>query len=128
MLFCPICKAEYEEGVARCVDCDIALVHTLPPEEEDPAPVVVLRAKTIVEAQIAEATLQAAGIPAFVQEPDPLMMHMIHDIPNPLEVLVPAHHAGEASAVLNASPISEAELAALEESEEAARDRSTPDG
>jgi hypothetical protein len=32
-MFCPRCKAEYRQGFYRCADCDVDLVHTLPPEE-----------------------------------------------------------------------------------------------
>ena len=31
-MFCPLCKAEYREGVYRCADCDIPLVYSLPDE------------------------------------------------------------------------------------------------
>ncbi len=33
-MFCPLCKAEYREGVYRCADCDIALVNSLPDERD----------------------------------------------------------------------------------------------
>ncbi len=29
-MVCPVCKAEYREGFARCADCDVALVYELP--------------------------------------------------------------------------------------------------
>jgi hypothetical protein len=29
-MFCPVCKAEYREGFARCADCDVDLVSELP--------------------------------------------------------------------------------------------------
>ncbi len=35
MPFCPTCRLEYVESVARCEDCDVPLVATLP---ADPAP------------------------------------------------------------------------------------------
>jgi hypothetical protein len=31
-MFCPECKAEYRPGFTQCSDCDVDLVHTLPPE------------------------------------------------------------------------------------------------
>jgi hypothetical protein len=33
-MFCPVCKAEYRQGFARCADCDVELVYEFP--EEDP--------------------------------------------------------------------------------------------
>lgn len=33
-MFCPKCKAEYREGYTICSDCDVPLVHELPPEPE----------------------------------------------------------------------------------------------
>ena len=35
-MFCPQCKAEYRPGFTRCADCDVDLVHELPPIEEPP--------------------------------------------------------------------------------------------
>jgi hypothetical protein len=32
-MFCPQCRAEYRQGFYRCADCDIDLVHALPPKE-----------------------------------------------------------------------------------------------
>ncbi len=29
-MFCPVCKAEYRQGIARCADCDADLVAALP--------------------------------------------------------------------------------------------------
>ena len=31
-MFCPVCKAEYRPGFARCADCDVDLANTLAPE------------------------------------------------------------------------------------------------
>jgi hypothetical protein len=33
-MFCPKCRAEYREGFYVCADCNLELVHDLPPEEE----------------------------------------------------------------------------------------------
>jgi hypothetical protein len=33
-MFCPLCKAEYRQGITTCSDCEVALVPSLPPEEE----------------------------------------------------------------------------------------------
>jgi hypothetical protein len=36
-MFCPLCKAEYREGLYRCADCDVALVDSLPDEKGNKA-------------------------------------------------------------------------------------------
>lgn len=83
-------------------------------------PVVVLRAKSTTEAQIAEATLQAEGIEAFVQSPSSSLTPNVgvlgDDVPE-LEVLVPAESAEAARAILSSTSISEEELTAMEESD-----------
>jgi len=33
-MFCPICKSEYRIGYTVCKDCNVKLVHELPPESE----------------------------------------------------------------------------------------------
>lgn len=35
MPWCPVCKNEYREGIARCVDCNVALVESLEDESGD---------------------------------------------------------------------------------------------
>src|ERR1700674_2915679 len=36
-MFCPLCKSEYRQGIARCTDCGAELVSVLP-AETGPAP------------------------------------------------------------------------------------------
>jgi hypothetical protein len=36
-MFCPQCQAEYRQGFTVCADCDVDLVHTLPPEATQPS-------------------------------------------------------------------------------------------
>ena len=36
-MFCPLCKAEYREGIYRCEDCNVLLVSALPQDEEQEA-------------------------------------------------------------------------------------------
>ena len=37
MPFCPECRTEYQPGITQCVDCQLPLVDTLPPEPAEPA-------------------------------------------------------------------------------------------
>ena len=32
-MYCPVCKAEYRQGITTCADCEVALVSALPPDE-----------------------------------------------------------------------------------------------
>ena len=116
MPWCPTCRTEYEAGRTACSDCGAALVDVLPPEAA--SPVVVLEANSAVEAQIAEATLQAAGIDAYVQSPASLVPNVdaFGDEPPELEVVVAAEDADRAAAILKEIPLSEEELGALAES------------
>ncbi len=35
MPWCPVCKNEYREGIARCADCNVALIESLDEEIGD---------------------------------------------------------------------------------------------
>src|SRR5215467_3023107 len=41
-MFCPFCKAEYRTGIARCSDCGLALVDSIPNKDSDANFMVVL--------------------------------------------------------------------------------------
>ena len=115
MPWCPTCRVEYEEGRTACSDCGASLVEILPPEPAEP--VVVFEANSAVEAQIAEATLEAEGIPAYVQAPQSLVPNVdaFGDEPPELDVMVSAENADRAAAVLSSPAVSEEELGALAE-------------
>ena len=71
MPYCPACKTELEVGADYCPGCgaDVSEVTT----GEGDAPVRVLRAESPEEALVAEATLEAEGIPAYVMSGDPVL-------------------------------------------------------
>jgi hypothetical protein len=136
MPWCPVCKIEFEAGRTVCTECGAALVSSLgdvpdpegfaidgsglPQNADADAPVVVLHANTANEARIAEATLEAEGISAFVQPPDTVMPQYSNtvDDDNPeLDVLVAADEAAEAAEILNAPAVSEEELAEAAEAD-----------
>ena len=71
-MFCPLCKAEYREGVYRCADCDAALVNSLPDEEggnadsqetEQEVAVLLTREQDPVFLTALLTALNEAGIP-----------------------------------------------------------------
>ncbi len=117
MPYCPNCRTEYEAGSTVCADCGAALVNTLPPEEADD-PVVVLEANSVTEAQVAEATLEAEGIDAYVQAPASLVPNVdpSGDEPPELEVLVAPEDAAAADQILSQPPPSDEELTSLADS------------
>jgi hypothetical protein len=114
MPWCPLCKTEYDPGIEQCVDCEVALVESLPPEPEN-EPVIVLRASTVSEARVAEATLKAEGIPAFIQAAETDLSETIMGEAADYDVYVPAEMEEKAREVLSAPPPTLAELTAAEE-------------
>src|ERR1051325_7568076 len=102
MPWCPDCRPEYDPGIAKCVDCEVELVEELPEIRIGPPPVVVYKAATAFEAQIVEATLDSAGVEAFVQPTSVAWPgESITDFGSPdLLVLVPADRLLEAQSIL----------------------------
>jgi hypothetical protein len=121
MPWCPTCGTEYETGIAQCADCGSLLVDQPPAIQGDPnePTVVVLEARSMMEAQVAEATLEAEGIDAYVEttaSPAPNVGVMGDDVPE-LEVIVAADDAARAQQILQEPPLSDEELAQLAESD-----------
>ena len=71
MPYCPMCRIEYRDGVAKCSDCDVELVAELPPEPRNPLTneemVPVFSAKNRIEADIVKGILESVGIGAWFQ-------------------------------------------------------------
>lgn len=64
-MYCPQCGAEYRRGFDRCADCDVALVHE-PPAEEDHTEtpyVTVFESSEADVIPVIKSLLQGAGIP-----------------------------------------------------------------
>ena len=118
MPWCPDCRTEYDPGIAVCADCGADIVNELPPIRIGPPPKVVYIASTASEAKIVEATLESAGIPAFVQPTSVAWPgESITDFNSPdLDVLVPADRLIEAQAILREQPVDEEELERLADS------------
>jgi hypothetical protein len=86
-------------------------VDTLPPESGE-EPVAVLHASSPNEAMVAEATLEAEGIPAFVLDDDVVLPHSGNvDADSPdLDVMVPGDLADQARRILASPPPTDDEL------------------
>ena len=73
-MYCPQCRSEYVEGVNECVDCQVALVAELPPQEEEEFEYEnFVTFKTFLnrpEAEFAHSVLDANGIEAFISSDD----------------------------------------------------------
>jgi hypothetical protein len=76
MAYCPKCFAEYNEGTAQCMDCQVPLVAGPPPavekgEDKEPEPQLV-RLRTFygptsqLDANLAKNVLEAEGIPCIL--------------------------------------------------------------
>lgn len=112
MPWCPDCRIEYDPGIITCADCDAFLVEELPEIRIGPPPEVVFVASTAPEAQIVKATLEAAGIPAYVQATSVAWPgESITDTASPdLRVLVEVDRLADARVVLAEKGLTDDEL------------------
>lgn len=75
MPYCPKCRYEYKPSIARCPDCDVDLVDSLPPEEKQTPEsladkyddwVQVARMTATEYVEMLEEGLRAKQIPAVI--------------------------------------------------------------
>jgi hypothetical protein len=100
-------------NVSVCADCGAPLVDALPEDIDGKEPIVIASAATANEAQIIVATLQSQGIPAYTAPPGaylPQHGNPVASVSPEFLVWVPADAEADARAVLEAAPVSEAEL------------------
>ena len=117
-MFCPQCKAEYRVGFIRCSDCDVELVGQLPADA--PAPVadvprgfeqyrfeaelqlVVVRTyESVLVADLARTTLEAAGIESVVRTDGFSRYYIGLALPQAVKLLVRAEDAEDADKILD---------------------------
>lgn len=76
MPYCPECRYEYRDGIARCADCDAPLVETLPARSDRmhrPLRLIELYSGPSPEVRILEEALRQEGIPSLVRPVEPLV-------------------------------------------------------
>jgi hypothetical protein len=77
MAHCPVCNSEYRDSVTHCPDCGVELREGPPPasapaDEEPVALVTLCTVSDPSEAEVIQATLAEAGIPASVRRHGPI--------------------------------------------------------
>ena len=111
-MYCPQCEAEYREGYDRCADCDVDLVHTLPPGEDHEAEehVKVFESSESDLIPVIKSLLEGAEIPYLTEGEDLMNLlpsEMLGGFYRPsaeVKFKVPASRAEEARGLLEASP------------------------
>ncbi len=66
-MFCPLCKAEYREGVGRCPDCEANLIGGSADAAVPPPQRAVWRTENREAAQRVRETLRVAGVPCYLK-------------------------------------------------------------
>jgi hypothetical protein len=94
MPYCPNCRSEYEPGIERCSDCDVALVDALP--DGEPAPLEeVFRADSQAAAQRICAVI-LDGVECFVRQRGSRAFPTASMAQGLFFIAVPAEHADRA--------------------------------
>ena len=101
MKYCPECRSEYEDGVEKCADCNVALVDTMPEPEPESSIVtvhdtsyttgpleVIAECSSFIDAQLGREILESEGIKCFVPDNDTNIFNWIGATRDPRQVLV----------------------------------------
>ncbi len=96
-MFCPKCKAEYNEGVLMCADCDVPLVPALPEKRQtkDIDFVSVVRTFNPQDIAIIESLLEESGIKYYIQGATSMTTYPLVDPANVMVVKAQADEARE---------------------------------
>jgi hypothetical protein len=113
-MYCPECGAEYRAGFDRCSDCDVALVHDAPAEEDHRARpfAMVFTTSEADVIPVIKSLLQSADIP-FETDGEAMMDLFPSDMLGPVlsrprgevQFYVPESRAEEARELLVELPI-----------------------
>ncbi len=71
MPFCPNCRAEYQEGLKKCPDCEADLVDEL--QEQSPQSINYVLLRTLpsrLYAEMLQEALKKEGIPSIIKSDD----------------------------------------------------------
>jgi hypothetical protein len=109
-MYCPKCRSEFEEGYARCEECETDLVESLPSDEPEYTDLVTVYEGDEGLAEVIHAKLLSCGIEAWVESGE-TAIHLIAPNLGPTMVAVRAEDEAAARQAL-------ADVVALEEGAE----------